>query len=43
MTIGEIGDTLDLIALSDLLTRPPGHPVTERVVERVRELLRTTT
>jgi hypothetical protein len=35
----EIGRALDLFALSDLLTRPAGHVVADRVATEVRRRL----
>jgi aminoglycoside phosphotransferase (APT) family kinase protein len=31
-----LGRVLDMFALSDLVTRPPGHPVADRAAERIR-------
>jgi aminoglycoside phosphotransferase (APT) family kinase protein len=31
-----LGNVLDMFALSDLVTRPPGHPVADQAAERIR-------
>ena len=32
-----LGDVLDMFALSDLVTRPPGHPIADQAAGRIRE------
>jgi aminoglycoside phosphotransferase (APT) family kinase protein len=32
-----LGNVLDMFALSDLVTRPPGHPVADQAAARIRE------
>ncbi len=36
---GYLGRVLDMFALSDLLTRPPGHPIADQAAEQVRQWL----
>jgi hypothetical protein len=37
--VARVADRLDMFALSDLVTRPVGHPITEQAAEQIRWLV----